>query len=428
MSRTIPLKPGLLLSLSTRLEGGVAYSREDLDHQREGVEETTSWKTEKRVDDVEELARATRVRGRVRSLIRSATIYTPFGMICPTDNESVLDARIAEAETLCAEFNANAVHTQVQFRTLRGRIAENTREAIAAVRGEIQTLLGELESALSAGQVTGIREVAQRATQMGRLLEEGTEARSVLERAVKESRRVATELVKRVEEGAAATAEILAAANLKLVSTARHTFSDEEIGEITDGAGLTLPSAPLQRFGDLGEEYVPDPFLPDSEPEPVESAGERAGSQIAGMLAAALTEFGTHAFDDRGSHEVMIMEDLLALLAPLSHEDAARALQRVQERDPERGAQLVEDLLEEMPEEVATAISAIHAHQYRASHPQAAGEAAPDDDYHDNGLVVPLASLTDLIRRRRRSPEAARDPQAPGDPAAPPDDYPEEEI
>lgn len=261
MSRIIPLKPGLLLSLATRLEGGVIYSTEDLAHEVNGTEERTEWKTEKRVADVAELGRATRIRGRVRSLIRSACTVTPFGLICATDNEPTLDMRIAEAQGLCDDFNANAAHTQVQFRTLRGRIAENTREAIQAVRGEIQTLLGELQEALTAGQVTGIREVAQRATQMGRLLEEGTEARSVLERAVKESRRVATEMVKRVEEGAAATAEILAAANLKLVSTARHTFSDDEIGEITDGAGLTLPSAPLQRFGELGEEYVPPPVV-----------------------------------------------------------------------------------------------------------------------------------------------------------------------
>jgi hypothetical protein len=266
-ARTIALRPGLLLSLSTCLQGGVQYTREDLAHEKNGAEERTEWKTEKLVADADELERATRTRGRVRSLIRSACVPTPFGMIFSPDNEGVLDARIAEAETLCAAFNAGAVHTQVQFRTLRGRIAENTQEAIAAVRGEIQTLLGELEYALTAGRVTGIREVAQRATQMGRLLEEGTEARSVLERAVKESRRVATELVKRVEEGAAATAEILASANLKLVSTARNTFSDEEIGEITDGAGLTLPSAPLQRFGDLGEEYVPDSVVePETEP------------------------------------------------------------------------------------------------------------------------------------------------------------------
>jgi hypothetical protein len=286
--RTIKVRPGLLVTLSTRLEGGVEYRREDLEQEMQGASERTEWKTEKVVADKAEHEAATRVRGRVRSLVRSACCWSPFGLICPTDTQQscsgcerplaecgcdvpqptdslALDLRIREAHALCEEFNAGAQHTRVRFATMRGRIAENTREAVQAVREEIQILLGELQQAIGAGEVQGIRDVAQKATQMGRLLEEGTEARTVLDRAVKESRRVATELVKRVEEGATAAAEILATANVSLIAMARHTFGDDELGDIAEG-GPSLPSTALARFGDLGEDYVeppPAPVIPE---------------------------------------------------------------------------------------------------------------------------------------------------------------------
>lgn len=277
-ARPISLRPGYLVALTTRLEGGVEYTREELDHQRIGPQEEgeqVRWQTEKRITDVEEMAEAVRVRGRVRDRVKSACIWTPFGLICPADQIEALDARIAECHAMVATFNATAVHTRVRFpEPLRGRIAEDTRQAVAAVREEIQTLVGEMQAAMASARVESIRDVAQRATQMGRLLEQGTEARTVLERAVKESRRLATELVKRVEDGADAIAEVLAGTKAKVFEEAAFAFSEDEMGEITDD-GPELPSAAVG-FGGTGEEYVPEeqPAVPVDPPAAPQEAPE----------------------------------------------------------------------------------------------------------------------------------------------------------
>lgn len=255
----IKVRPGYLVNLTTRLEGGVTYNRSGVEQEVEGSQERSEWTTEKIVADVHEHKLATATRGRVRSLIRSACVWTTFGMVCPTDKLPELDEKIAEARNLARAFNqgggnawlaeqrnklaekdgqevtgewAGAVHTKVRFATIRGQIAESTAEAVNAVRETVRGLLDELEAALRAGDVKGIRDVAANASQMERLLEEGSGARNALARAVGEARRVAREVVKRVEEGAEAAAVVIEQANMSLVATARHTFSEEETGEM----------------------------------------------------------------------------------------------------------------------------------------------------------------------------------------------------
>lgn len=286
--RAVRVRPGYLVNLTTRLVGGVEYTREELERDLAGATEHTAWRTDKVVADKDEHAQAVAVRGRVRSIIRSACVWTPFGMICPVEvrepepwpdgrpgsKTPTLDLRIAEARALADSFNAAARHSRVTFSTLRGEIAENAADAVRAVREEVAALLGELRQAVAVGDVASIRDVAQKATQMGRLVEEGTAARTALERAVKEARRVRSELVKRVGEGAEAVAEVLAGAQVSVIATAMMTFTEEEQGEITDGAGETMPQVELAQFADLEEAYVPPPE-PDAAAE-VEAEPETA--------------------------------------------------------------------------------------------------------------------------------------------------------
>lgn len=296
--RNLKIRPGYLVNLSTKLEGGVTYTKRDLDHREEGTAELSKWETEKITADKTEHERAVKVRGRIRSLVRSACVWTPFGIICPKDKVGDLDEKIAEARALEAGFNdghqredgtwqPGAVHTKVRFNTLRGEIAENAAEAVQAVRSEVVGLLEELEQAMRAGAVQGIRDVAQKATQMGRLLEEGTSSRNALERAVTEARRVGRLLVKQVEDGAASAEEVLKGANVSLIATARMAFTEDEMGEIDEEAMPAMPAVAVQRFDDLDGEYVPE-----EEPEPAADPAEVAQALADGELVAAVEAAG----------------------------------------------------------------------------------------------------------------------------------------
>lgn len=382
--RIIPVRPGLLVSMRTSIKGGVSYRREDLVDEIEGEGTRTEWKTEKKVENADEYTRARRLRARVVTLIGGACVKTAFTYICPLENEALLDERIAEAQAACDAFNEEAVHSQVTFDLMRGRYMEDTKETVQAVRREIHELLEELNSALKAGEVQSIRDVAARATQMGRLLEEGTEARSALERAVKESRRVAGQLVKRIKEGADAVAEVLAGANVSLIATARHTFDEDETGEIVDDAP-GMPAVALEQFEDLGQDYVEPPAPEPAAEEP--SPGLAVGADLAASLAAALTAFGEYSFDDKGPHEVMDMADVMTRVRGLEPRDMLVAFGVLEEIHGGRGVVLAEAITEELPQETMEAMDVLSSE----------GGPTEGEPATAAGIVVPLMNAASLL-------------------------------
>lgn len=248
-TQTIAVRPGILVSLSTRVQGGVAYIREDLGKDRTDSVERTEWRTERIIDDVEEFERAQKVRSKISSLVRSACAWTPFGLICPQVDVERLNEVMAEAYALMDEFNATAQHSKVRFTHIRGTIAANDAEAIAAVRSEISDLLAELHAATQTGDVGGIRDVANRVTQIDKLLEQESNASQKLAKAISAARKTAREIVKRVEKEGEEIAAVLAEADLKPIATARFLF-DESTAYSVDGADQH-PSVSLNRFADL---------------------------------------------------------------------------------------------------------------------------------------------------------------------------------
>lgn len=228
MSNPLKIRPGMLVTLSTAIRGGVTYEREDLGEERrpDGAE-VEEWRTVKVTVDPEEHEEAVRVRSRVRSLMKSACVSTPFGFVCPVDDLPALDAAQAEADRLVREFNAGATHCEVRYASLRGEIAENAREAIEAIRSEIGALLRDYEDTIRAGDIRSARDIATRATQMNRLLEQESAGSGRLADAIREGRKIARLIVKRVEKGGEELADVLAEANLSPVSQARFAFLQE---------------------------------------------------------------------------------------------------------------------------------------------------------------------------------------------------------
>lgn len=265
----IKLRPGLLVTLHTRIEGGCAYDREDLGHSVDDVagelRDVTEWKTTRTIADAEEWDRASKVRSQARALVASACVDTPFSfLLCPTEQETLLDQKLAEAQALVALFNAGSAHSKIKLVSVRGAIAESRVEAITAVKQELNSLIGQLDQAIGAGDVGGIRELVTRAQRVGKMLDQQSDAKGALGKAIAAARVIAKTLVKRVEQQGEAVATVLEEANLSPIAQARFLFIDApNDGEQTADAGETeerMPGVALGRFAAMGgQASLPEP-------------------------------------------------------------------------------------------------------------------------------------------------------------------------
>lgn len=224
------LRPSLLISLRTTLKGGVSYQRIDLDaegkpaDQSVAAEDVSRWETTRIIADKEEYERAKKVRSKARSLITKVTIASDFGQLCTVGREDELDDALTQAQALIDAHNATATVTHVSIYLLKGRIASNDEEASKAIGAEVRDLINEMENGLKAGDVTRIREAADKARKMGQMLDETTADK--VGKAVEEARSAAKAIVKRVETGGEDAALVIQELSRKALEDARFCFLD----------------------------------------------------------------------------------------------------------------------------------------------------------------------------------------------------------
>ncbi len=240
----LKVRPGLLVTLSTKIRGGVIRGREVLEHRtkQDGADYERA-ETEREILKPEEYAEAKSVARRARTLIEGACAWTAFGLICPTESEELLDQRIAEAQVLCDAYNEISTHSRVRFATMRGAIAEDAKEAIETVTEELKDLLFDLDAALKDGDLKEVRDLNRRTREMGKMLEQESEAKGQLDKAIKASRALARAIVKKVEKGGEELEAVLSdekvAANLRPIAVARFAFGDKSV-EIQEDDGEAL--------------------------------------------------------------------------------------------------------------------------------------------------------------------------------------------
>lgn len=221
---TITLKPGLLVSLHTRMEGGVRYTRVDLDADKAAEGESVErWETTKVVEDPAEHETATKVRGKCGSIIRSVCTHSAFGLLCAADKENALDEAIREARERADLFNASAKTVHISVYVLKGRIAESDQEAARAISSELQELMTELKLGVDSANVERIREAASKAKKIGAMLD--ADAGRKVSEAVEEARAVAREMVKKLVAGEE-VADYLKTVKLTAIDEARGAFLD----------------------------------------------------------------------------------------------------------------------------------------------------------------------------------------------------------
>lgn len=194
MSEVI-IQPGLLVSLSGRISGGINYYRQTLEypHRTESGQERSRWNNTKIVIDPEETELAVKTRDKCRSLVKSVCSSAEFGLLCPEDRKPELIERVAEARKLAAEFNSRAIHTTISIRVFWGVIAQDDVRAAESIAEEVRGLLEGMQTGLVELDAKKVRAYADKAVRMKQVLvpDRGTN----LDIAIRAARAAATKIV-----------------------------------------------------------------------------------------------------------------------------------------------------------------------------------------------------------------------------------------
>lgn len=251
--KTSVLKPGLLVSLSVRVKGGVSYARRELAAgPTTNGEQVSRWETERTIHDPEEWERAGQARSLARSLVSGVCCPSTFGLLCPVSEEAALDAGVTEAREVAERFNASAAQSRVEVFVLVGRIAQDDAEAARAIGAEVRELLEAMQAGIKAADPEAIREAANKARAIGGMLTEDVGAK--VDAAIAEARKAAREIVRRVAKSGEQAAAVVGELNMRALDAARFAFLD------TDAPREARPEAPAARGLDLEPSGISGPL------------------------------------------------------------------------------------------------------------------------------------------------------------------------
>jgi hypothetical protein len=252
------LRPGLLIALSTSVNGNVSYAKKtiDADHYVNELTRRARWETERTIQDAKEHEAAIKTRSKIRSLITGVCARSDYGLLCPEDKAEELADKIAEARKLADDFNAGAVLTKVEVYILPARIAPDEVEAARAIRAELRGLVEDMQRAIRAGDPKAIREAANKARSISQMLSD--DKRDEISAAITIARGVARRLSKQAD---VTTVEIDQQA-IEALGAKRALFLDLDVGgDVTapvaeEGLDLDIGDAPEARSAANG--YQPE--------------------------------------------------------------------------------------------------------------------------------------------------------------------------
>jgi hypothetical protein len=218
------LRPGLLVNLKTAIRGNIGYEHRDikLEHLTDAGARIASWETERTIADPDEYDTAVKIRTRIRTVINSACVRSAFGLLCPEKAADNLDKALAEARRLADEFNTTAKLTRIDVYVLTGRIAPDDVEAMRALNSEARDLLTTMADGIGNLDVTAVRDAADRARALGRML--SPEAQARIGSAVDAARNAARKIVKAGEQAA----QEIDQQTIRRLAEARTAFLDLE--------------------------------------------------------------------------------------------------------------------------------------------------------------------------------------------------------
>lgn len=222
------IRPGVLVSLKTRIRGNVKYQKRDIEyaHTDEYGYQRSAWETHKIVFDPAEQTRASQVCSRSRYLVARLCASTDHGLLCPDDRVEQLNDAIAEARALAAEFNASSVYTSVEVNVVRGRVVADDMETARAIFAEQERFLQEIAEGLQRLDVKEVRAICKRALSAGQIL--SPNANATVKAAVAAARGACNRIVEAGEQVAVEIDQ----ATLDTISMARNSFLDFDFEEV----------------------------------------------------------------------------------------------------------------------------------------------------------------------------------------------------
>jgi len=237
--QTSILRPGLLVSLRTSIKGNVRYFTTELEaeHITEAGEERARWETERTVRDPEEQKRALKARSLARSAVQTVCSHSDFGLLCLVENRGKLDAAIAKAEGIAREFNADAEVSQLRVNVIIGEVSPDDARAIKAINQEMRDLMDTMASGLATLDVEAVRNAANKAKSVGKMLEPN--AKASVERALTIARTAARQIVKAGETGAIEIDQVA----IQRLTEARTAFLDLDLEVETQAPEAATPVA-----------------------------------------------------------------------------------------------------------------------------------------------------------------------------------------
>lgn len=220
--KSATLRPGFLVSLKTTISGNVKYSKVIVEQDRETEEGALigRWETERVISDRREHEEAVKVRAKCRNSIVAVCAQSAFGLLCPESNIEQLEDLVAKARELADEFNARARLTRIHIYIITGRIAADDAEAVRALNSEVRDLLNTIETGIRKLDVKAIREAANKARDLGRVL--SPSAQESVNLAIVAAREAAKKIVKGGET-AAVEVDLIA---LEAIKKSRTAFLD----------------------------------------------------------------------------------------------------------------------------------------------------------------------------------------------------------
>jgi hypothetical protein len=216
------IRPGILVSCKTSVRGGTRSRKVDLEFTRdpETGTEVKRWNTTKIVFDPEEQKLAAQVTNKAAYLVRRICAESRHGLLCPKDKADDLEAAIREAEQMCDEFNAGAVHTRIEVNVVCGEVVADDVKATRALFRETEQFLEQMQEGLAQLDVKKVRELCKKALDVGQML--APDANDTVAAAVNAARAQCRKIVKAGEQVAVELDESM----LDTIGSARNSFLD----------------------------------------------------------------------------------------------------------------------------------------------------------------------------------------------------------
>ena len=250
------LRPGFTVRVATSITGNTKYRTTDLGTKLEGDTEESRWETERTTKDKAEQERAVKARSAIRSRIQGVCIQSnALGLSCLENKAEELDAAIADADMIAAEFNATANVTKLIAYINVYRVEQDDARAIQQINKNIRELMDTMSEGLKELDADKVRVAANSARALGGMLTDN--AKEQVQAAIDLARKAARQIVQAGETGAAEVDRV----TINRIQEARTAFLD------LDDDGVEIESTvPVGRGLDLEPDAVEIKTAPASSP------------------------------------------------------------------------------------------------------------------------------------------------------------------